>query len=44
MVRFNPLVTQKKVKFPNEFDALDIATDELREKMRPRLRFPLHKQ
>jgi len=27
--------TQRKVKFPNEFDALDIATDELREKMRP---------
>ncbi|KAI9461953.1 hypothetical protein BJY52DRAFT_167947 [Lactarius psammicola] len=25
----------RKVKFPNEFDALDIATDELREKMRP---------
>jgi ubiquitin carboxyl-terminal hydrolase 14 len=23
------------VKFPNEFDALDIATDELREKMQP---------
>ena len=23
------------MKFPNEFDALDIATDELREKMRP---------
>jgi ubiquitin carboxyl-terminal hydrolase 14 len=23
------------VKFPNEFDALEIATDELREKMRP---------
>ena len=26
--------TQRKVKFPNEFDALEIATDELREKMR----------
>jgi ubiquitin carboxyl-terminal hydrolase 14 len=26
---------QKKVKFPNEFDALDIVTDELREKMQP---------
>ncbi|KAI0299041.1 cysteine proteinase [Multifurca ochricompacta] len=25
----------RKVKFPNEFDALDIVTDELREKMRP---------
>jgi len=25
----------RKVKFPNEFDALEIATDELREKMRP---------
>lgn len=26
---------QRKVKFPNEFDALDIVTDELREKMQP---------
>jgi ubiquitin carboxyl-terminal hydrolase 14 len=26
---------QKKVKFPTEFDALDIVTDELREKMQP---------
>ncbi|KAH9031899.1 hypothetical protein EDB85DRAFT_2238762 [Lactarius pseudohatsudake] len=25
----------RKVKFPSEFDALDIATDELRERMRP---------
>ncbi|KAI0255580.1 cysteine proteinase [Lactifluus subvellereus] len=25
----------RKVKFPNEFDALDIATEELQEKMRP---------
>jgi len=25
----------RKVKFPNEFDALDIVTDELREKMQP---------
>ena len=35
-VATNPFgTTQRKVKFPNEFDALDIATDELREKMRP---------
>jgi ubiquitin carboxyl-terminal hydrolase 14 len=27
--------TQKKVKFPNEFDALDIVTDGLRGKMQP---------
>jgi len=27
--------TQKKVKFPNEFDALDIVTDGLRDKMQP---------
>jgi ubiquitin carboxyl-terminal hydrolase 14 len=26
---------QRKVKFPNEFDALDIVTDELRKKMQP---------
>lgn len=26
---------QRKVKFPNEFDALEIVTDELREKMQP---------
>jgi ubiquitin carboxyl-terminal hydrolase 14 len=26
---------QRKVKFPNEFDALDIVTDELRTKMQP---------
>jgi len=26
---------QRKVKFPSEFDALDIVTDELREKMQP---------
>jgi ubiquitin carboxyl-terminal hydrolase 14 len=26
---------QRKVKFPNEFDALDIVTDELRDKMQP---------
>ena len=26
---------QRKVKFPNEFDALDIMTDELRKKMQP---------
>ena len=35
-VTANPFgTTQRKVKFPNEFDALEIATDELREKMRP---------
>jgi ubiquitin carboxyl-terminal hydrolase 14 len=27
--------TQRKVKFPTEFDALDLATDELREKLLP---------
>lgn len=26
---------QRKVKFPNEFDTLDIVTDELRKKMQP---------
>jgi ubiquitin carboxyl-terminal hydrolase 14 len=26
---------QRKVKFPNEFEALDIVTDELRKKMQP---------
>jgi ubiquitin carboxyl-terminal hydrolase 14 len=26
---------QRKVKFPSEFDALDIVTDELREKLQP---------
>jgi ubiquitin carboxyl-terminal hydrolase 14 len=29
---------QRKVKFPNEFDALDIVTDELRNKMQPAAR------
>jgi ubiquitin carboxyl-terminal hydrolase 14 len=28
-------IMQRKVKFPNEYDALDLATDELREKMQP---------
>ena len=28
-------LVQRKVKFPKEFDALDIVTDELREKMQP---------
>jgi len=36
---FRPVVftaaVQRKVKFPTEFDALDIVTDELREKMQP---------
>jgi ubiquitin carboxyl-terminal hydrolase 14 len=31
----SPEPMQRKVKFPNEFDALEIVTDELREKMQP---------
>lgn len=32
---YSPEPIQRKVKFPNEFDALEIVTDELREKIQP---------